>query len=157
MTARRWWWRAAVAIVTGVVGVFAGDRLGLDPDPGRTLLVVALVVAVAGLLSDSVIDPPPEWRPEHAGLGDWRGHDPRTAFYVRMLEIHLAARLSDPLVRDRLVRLAEQTVRTRHGVTPGTPEAIDRMGPELGRLAAQPPHRMTREELDTWISGIERL
>lgn len=157
MSARRWWWRTAAAVGTGSVIVVAGDQFGLDPDPGRTLLFVALVVAVAGLLSDSVVDPPPEWRPEHPGLEDWRGHDPRTAVYVRMLEIHLAARLSDPLVRDRLVRLAEQTVRTRHGVTPGTAEAIDRMGPELAGLAMQPPHRMTREELDRWITGIERL
>jgi hypothetical protein len=157
MSGLRWWWRAAVAVVIGVAGVAAGDALGLDPHPGRTLLVVALVVALAGLLSDSVVDPPPEWHPGHPGREDWRGHDQRTGFYVRMLESHLTSRSVDAVVRDRLTRLAEQTLRTRHGVGPGTQEATERMGPDLVRLAAEPAHRMTREELDRWIGRIERL
>ncbi|MDQ4055269.1 MAG: hypothetical protein M3237_21585 [Actinomycetota bacterium] len=157
MSRHRWWWRAAVAALLGVAGVVAGDLFGLDPHPGRTLLVVVLLVALSGLLADSIVDPPPEWRPEHPVREDWRGHDPRTGFYVRMLESHLTARSGDPVVRDRLVRLAEQTLRTRHGVAPGTAEAGPRLGPELASLAAQPPSRMTREELDRIIGRIERL
>ena len=157
MSRNRWWWRAAVAVVLGVACVVAGDLFGLDPHPGRTLLVVFLLVALAGLLADSIVDPPPDWHPEHPVREDWRGHDQRTGFYVRMLESHLTARSGDPVVRDRLVRLAEQTLRTRHGLAPGTSEADVRLGPELAHLAAQPPRRMTREELDHIIGRIERL
>ena len=157
MSGRRWWWRAAIAAAIGAASVVAGDLFGLDPHPGRTLLVVALVVALSGLLVDSVVDQPPEWHPEHPSREDWRGHDPRTGFYVRMLESHLTARSGDPVVRDRLGRLAEQTVRTRHGIAPGTPEAAGRLGPELTSLAAEPPLRLTREELDHIIGRIERL
>ena len=134
MTGRRWWWRAGLAALVWVGFLVGGTRLDLDPHPGRLLLVVALVAAVAGLLVDSAIDPAPQWHREHADRDDWRGHDSRTAFYVRMLESHLTARDNDPSVRDRLVGLA------------------DARG---GRI--EPPVRMTRDEIDAWIGRIERL
>jgi hypothetical protein len=157
MTGRRWWLRVAATLVAWAACLAVGDLFELDPHPGRTLLVVALVVALSGLLLDSVVDPAPPWHPEHTDLEDWRGHDQRTGFYVRMLESHLTARSGDPVVRDRLARLAEQTLRSRRGVAPGTAEAGGRMGPELARLAGEPARRMTREELDHVIGRIERL
>jgi hypothetical protein len=143
--------------VIGAGAVVAGDLFGLDPHPGRTLLVVALVVALSGLLVDSVVDQPPEWHPEHPSREDWRGHDPRTGFYVRMLESHLTARTPDPVVRDRLTQLADQTLRTRHGIAPGSPEATGRLGPELIRLAGEQPRLLSRAELDHLLGRIERL
>ncbi len=134
MSSQRWWWRAGLAVVVWVGFLVVGARLDLDPHPGRLLLVIALVAAVAGLLVDSAVDPAPQWHREHAGRDDWRGHDQRTAYYVRMLESHLTARDSDPSLRDRLVRLAE------------------------GRDAlVTPPVRMSREQIDAWIGRIERL
>ena len=134
MSSQRWWWRAGLVVVAWAGCLVAGIRFDLDPHPGRLLLVVALVAAVAGLLVDSAIDPPPQWHLEHTGRDDWRGHDQRTAFYVRMLESHLTARDNDPAVRDRLVRLAEAR----------------------GALI-NPPVRMSREEIEAWIGRIERL
>lgn len=145
------------AVVTWVACLVAGWQLALDPDPVRTLLVVALIVALSGLFADSVIDPSPEWHPAHPDREDWRGHDQRTGFHVRMLESHLTAREADAMVRDRLVQLAEQTVRTRHGIDPRTKAAAELMGPELAHLADQPPRRMSREELAGWLTRIERL
>jgi hypothetical protein len=134
MSTQRWWWRAVFAVLAWVGLLVAGIRLDLDPHPGRLLLVVALVAAVAGLLVDSALDPPPQWHRDHPGRDDWRGHDQRTAFYVRMLESHLTARDDDPSLRDRLVGLA------------GARDAL-----------VNPPVRMSREEIDAWIGRIERL
>jgi hypothetical protein len=131
---QRWWWRAGLAVAGWAGVLFVGSRLDLDPHPGRLLLVIALLAAVAGLLVDSAVDPAPQWHRDHADRDDWRGHDQRTAFYVRMLESHLTARDQDPSLRDRLVRLAD---------------ARDEL--------INPPVRMTREEIDAWIGRIERL
>lgn len=133
MSPQRWWWRAGVVVVGWAGFLVAGARLDLDPHPGRLLLVVALVAAVAGLLVDSAIDPAPQWHREHPGRDDWRGHDQRTAFYVRMLESHLTARDDDPSLRDRLVGLAAAR-----------------------EWVVDPPVRMSREEIDAWIGRIER-
>ena len=134
MSSQRWWWRAGLVVVGWAGFLVVGARLDLDPHPGRLLLVVALVAAVAGLLVDSAIDPAPQWHREHTDRDDWSGHDQRTAYYVRMLESHLTARDNDPSLRDRVVRLAE------------------------GRDAlVNPPVRMTREQIDAWIGRIERL
>jgi hypothetical protein len=130
---QRWWWRAGLAGVAWVGFLVAGARLDLDPHPGRLLLVIALVAAVAGLLVDSAVDPTPQWHRDHPDRDDWRGHDQRTAYYVRMLESHLTARDSDPALRDRLVRLGE---------------ARD--------VVVDPPVRLSREEIDAWIGRIER-
>ncbi len=134
MSHQRWWWRAGLVGVAWAGFLVAGIRLELDPHPGRLLLVVTLVAAVAGMLVDSAIDPAPQWHLEHTDRDDWRGHDSRTAFYVRMLESHLTARDADPALRDRLIRLAE---------------ARDAM--------IEPPTRLSREEIDEWIGRIERL
>lgn len=153
----RWRWRAVATVVMWAACLVAGWQLALEPDPVRTLLVVALLVALSGLFADSAIDPAPEWHPAHPEREDWRGHDQRTAFYVRMLESHLTAREPDTIVRDRLVRLAEQTLRTRHGIDPHTVAASELIGPEIAHLAASPPHRMSPGELDGWLTRIERL
>jgi hypothetical protein len=134
MNSQRWWWRTGLVVVAWVGFLVAGARLELDPHPVRLLLVIGLVAAVAGLLVDSAVDPPPQWHREHPDRDDWRGHDQPTAFYVRMLESHLTARDNDPAVRDRLVRLAEAR----------------------GSLI-NPPVRMSREEIEAWIGRIERL
>lgn len=144
-------------VVTWVGFLCAGWQLGLEPDPVRTLLVVALIVAISGLFADSVIDPPPEWHPAHPDREDWRGHDQRTGFQVRLIESHLTAREPDAHLRDRLMSLAEHTVRIRHGVEPHTKAAAELIGAELSGLVAGPPRRMSLEELAGWLTRIERL
>ena len=164
-TAARWGWRAV-----GLVGVFAllltaALLLQLEPHPGRLALWTLLLGASSILVLDTVSEPPRRW---HAGGGagpghdgrdrhDWRGHDDRTAAYLRLLAVHLAARRPDDVLARRLAGLTEQTLRSRHGVGLDAPEAPALLGPDLVRLLAAPPPRMDHHDVAHWLERIEDL
>lgn len=159
MSGRRWAWRAAAAGGLWVAVLVVTRWLELDPHPVRLLLALTLAVALLGLVLDCLRDAPATWPSSRHGVGvarDWRGHDQRTAFYRSLIESHLTARTPDSGVRDRLVGLAEQTLRARHGES-STSRADELLGPELTRLAQEPPRRLSRDEIERWIERIERL
>lgn len=143
-------WRSRLAVLVVIwAGCLAiGVALSYDPHPWRTLLVVAVVVVLAGLHADTLLDPPVPWHREHPDRDDWSDLDPRTVFYTRLLESHLTSRGGDPVVRDRLLRLGQETLRSRGAV---------RDDPGLDGLAALPPERLTREEIARWLDRIEEL
>lgn len=154
---RRWWWRLG-----GAALVFAGIEavvllIDARADELRLALVVLLCVGAASLLLEATGVAPAVWteHTEHeAGLSRL---DPRTSSYLRVVEGHLSAREPDPALWGRLRGLADQTLRARHGVPLEDPRATDLLGPELTHVLAQPPRRMSTDEIDRCVRGIEDL
>lgn len=153
----RWWFRLVVLGVSAVTVVWVGERLGLEPDPVRVVLVSAAVVVLVGLLLDAVAPPTPTWVVEEAHLAEIHRRDPRTAANLRILEHHLATDRADAALRDRLAALTEQVLQVRHGERPETAHAYRLMGPELTRLVNDPPHRLDRAEIERCVRRIEEL
>ncbi len=93
--------------------------LDFDPDHLRVGLLVALGVAVSGLVLDSMGESGPPWTAE--GRRDLvpAGADERLAGYVRLLESHLTADAADSGLRDRLAALCDDRLERRHGLTRG--------------------------------------
>lgn len=154
---RRWWWR----VLAGVVGVAGAETIALIAgsrvDHLGLVMVVALVVATAGLIVDAAQGDPLSWHlpPER---GDEQGSaDPRTASYLRILESHLTAREPDGTVRDRLGDLADQVLRIRHDLRRADPGAAALLGPELQRVLVEPPRRLGVDEIDRCVRRIEEL
>lgn len=157
MNGGRWWFRLAVLIASAATTLWIGDRLGMDPDPVRVVLVSAAIVVLVGLLLDATPPPAPGWRLEEAHVADYHRRDPRTAANLRILEHHLAVSHPDTGLRDRLSDLAEQVLQVRHGERPETARAYRLMGPELTRVVNDPPRKLSRAEIERCVRRIEDL
>ena len=157
MSGGRWWFRLAVLIASATTALWIGNRLGMEPDPVRVVLVTAAVVVLVGLLLDAAPPPAPGWRLEEAHVADYHRRDPRTAANLRILEHHLAVSHPDTGLRDRLGDLTEQVLLVRHGEHPETARAYRLMGPELTRVVNDPPRKLRREEIERCVSRIEEL
>jgi hypothetical protein len=154
---RRWVRRA-----TGAAALFVALDIVLSvfdfaPDHVRLALLVALGVAITGVLSDSVAESGPVWRVEPMGRGGATGTDSHLASYVRILESHLTARTADTALRDRLATLCDERLSRRHGLTRDEPAAEALLGSELLRELSGPPRRLRREEIDGYLRRIEEL
>jgi len=154
---RRWLRRAAgaAALAFGLDVVLT--LFDFAPDHLRLALLVALGVAVIGLVSDSLGEEPPAWRVEPMGTGGVTATDPHLASYVRILESHLTARTADTGLRDRLAKLCDERLARRHALTREDPEAEVLLGSALLRDLAGPPRRLRREEIDGHLRRIEEL
>ena len=157
MTGARWWFRLVVLAASAATVLWVGERLGMEPDPVRVVLVTAAVVVLVGLLLDAAPPPAPGWRLEESHVADYHRRDPRTAANLRILEHHLAVNRPDSALRDRLADLTEQVLLVRHGESPETAHAYRLMGPELTRVVNDPPRRLRREEIQRCVRRIEEL
>jgi hypothetical protein len=163
---RRWWWRVlAAALVLAVTEAIAGPFVEwlsegathTDVDHLRLALVVAVVVAAAGLVVDAAHVESVRWHvvPER---GDAQGSaDPRTAAYLRVLESHMTSRDPGPALRDRIGDLADQVLELRHGLDRTDPGAWALLGPELQRVLTEPPRRLDPDEVERCVRRIEDL
>ncbi|MGH3335557.1 MAG: hypothetical protein ACRDOZ_07030 [Nocardioides sp.] len=153
---RRWVRRAAGAAALFLALDILLTMFDFAPDHLRLALLVALAVAVFGLLSDSLGEGP-VWRVEPMGTGGVTATDPHLASYVRILESHLTARTADTALRDRLAALCDERLTRRHALTRDDPAAEALLGSGLLRDLAGPPRRLRREEIDGHLRRIEEL
>jgi hypothetical protein len=153
----RWWLRLVVLVASAALFLWGGERLGMDPDPVRVVLITAAVVVLVGLLLDVAPPPAPGWRLDEAHAADYHRRDPRTAANLRILEHHLAVRHPDAALRDRLAELTEGVLLVRHGEHPETARAYRLMGPELTRVVNEQPRKLRREEIERCVKRIEEI
>jgi len=132
--AARWRWRAWLALATYAVLEIALSLLDFEPDALRLALLVALGVAGAGLLRDSIDHESTPWTPPPVPSIVPPGSDARLAAYVRLIESMQTARTPDGTLRDRLVRLSDQ---------------------QLAEELAGPPRRLSLAEIDDYLRRIE--
>jgi hypothetical protein len=154
---RRWARRAAGTVALVVLLDVVLTRFDFAPDHLRLALVVALGVAVTGLLIDSLAEGGSPWRVEPMSTGGATATDPHLASYVRILESHLTARGADTALRNRLAALCDERLARRHALTRDDPAAQALLGPELAGVLSGPPRRLTREQIDGCLSRIEEL
>ncbi len=154
---KRWVRRAAGAAALVLALDILLTLFDFAPDHLRLALLVALTVAVTGLLSDSLGEGGPVWRVEPMGTGGVTATDPHLASYVRILESHLTARTADTALRDRLAALCDERLTRRHALTRDDPAAEALLGSGLLRDLAGPPRRLRREEIDGHLRRIEEL
>lgn len=152
----RWVRRAAAAAALLLVLDVLLSVFEFAPDHVRLALLVALAVAVAGLLLDSLAEGP-VWYVEPMGTGGVTATDPHLASYVRILESHLTARTADTALRDRLASLCDERLARRHALTRDDPAAEALLGSALLHDLAGPPRRLRREEIDAHLKRIEEL
>jgi hypothetical protein len=153
----RWIRRAAGATALVVALDIGLSVFDFAPDHLRLALLVALVVAVTGLLSDSVGETGAHWRVEPMGGGSVIATDRHLASYVRILESHLTARTPDGALRDRLATLCDERLQRRHGLGRDDPAAEALLGPELLSELSGPARRLRGEEIDGYLERIEQL
>ena len=154
---RRWWWRALVGVAI-VVAVNALARVtDTQLDQLRLVLVVAVVVAAAGLVVDAAQVEGVRWHVAAEPRDVQGSTDPRTASYLRVLESHLTSREPGSALRDRLGDLADHVLALRHDLTRTDPGAVALLGPELHRVLTEPPRRLAVDEIDRCVRRIEEL
>ena len=154
---RRWARRAAGTVALVVLLDVVLTQFDFAPDHLRLALVVALGVAVTGLLIDSLAEGGSAWRAEPMGTGGVTATDPHLASYVRILESHLTARGADTALRNRLAALCDERLARRHALSRDDPAAEALLGPELVGVLSDPPRRLTREQIDGCLRRIEAL
>jgi hypothetical protein len=152
----RWMRRAAGAAALLLVLDVLLSVFEFAPNHVRLALLVALAVAVSGLLLDSLAEGP-VWRAEPMGTGGVTATDPHLASYVRILESHLTARTADTALRDRLAALCDERLARRHALTRDDAAAETLLGSGLLHDLAGPPRRLRREEIDAYLRRIEEL
>ncbi|SFI81062.1 hypothetical protein [Nocardioides psychrotolerans] len=152
-----WWRRAALAVVVAAAVLTIGELADTGFDVARVCLLVVLAVAATGFVLDALGKPAPTWGTDTVRPAAPRGLDLQTQRYLSVMESHLAATLPDRALRDRLVLLAERTLRVRHGETPGSVRGQELLGPELLGLVDDPPRRLTRSEIERHVQRIESL
>jgi hypothetical protein len=152
----RWMRRAAGAAALLLVLDVLLSVFEFAPNHVRLALLVALAVAVSGLLLDSLAEGP-VWRAEPMGTGGVTATDPHLASYVRILESHLTARTADTALRDRLAALCDERLARRHALTRDDAAAETLLGSGLLHDLTGPPRRLRREEIDAYLRRIEEL
>jgi hypothetical protein len=141
--------------------------LGGRPEPGLVALAVLGAVASWAALRLGLSG-------TEAGEAQWRvpsdepertvGHDPRLDLLARLVDAHFVARSADPQLARHLVRLADQRLVARHGVSrlADQERAAALLGPELVALAARaepggPVARLSPGAVDAVLTRIEAL
>ena len=153
---RRWTGRAVFAAL--VVAALAGFAVFEKATPRvlPTALLVCAVVAIVGMILDSGGADPPDWSVSTDFVGTSSGQDGGLAGNVRLLENHLSARETDPLVRARLKRLTDERL-ARLGMRRGDPGVAERLGPTLIGVLEGPTRALQPAEIEECITRIEEL
>ena len=154
---RRWARRAVGAAALFVVLDLVLTRFEFAPDHLRLALVVALAVAVTGLLTESLAEGGSAWSVEPMGSGSTTATDPHLASYVRVLESHLTARGADTALRDRLAALCDERLGRRHALSRDDADTESLLGAEMLGVLAGPPRRLRKEQIDEYLRRIEDL
>ena len=154
---RRWRWRLVGGAVVFAVLQTVFTVMSFEPDAVRLALLVGLGTATAGLLLDSVNTSSLSWDVVAVSQTTTRPNDPRTARYLSLLQAHTTARAPAPAVRDRIASLAELVLLQRHGLQRHDLEAVRLLGPDLVRVLDEPPRRLSRTEIDRYLTRIEDL
>ena len=151
------WFVRGVLVAVGVAGltVFAAVE-DTHPRVVPTVLLVAAVVAIYGMLADAGGAEPANWSPAVESVSSLGGQDSGLAANMRLLENHLSARETDPWLRERLARMTDD--RLRHlGLRRGDPEIERRLGPTLTAVLDGPPRPLRPSEIEECIRRIEEL
>jgi hypothetical protein len=151
------WLVRLVVVVAGVAGL-AGFAALEDTSPRvlPTVLYVAAVVAIFGMLADTGGADPADWSPAAELVVGSSGQDSGLAGNMRLLENHLSARDIDPLLQGRLARMTDDRL-ARMGRSRGDPQVARLLGPTLSAVLAGPPRRLRTAEIDECIRRIEEL
>jgi hypothetical protein len=146
-----------VLVAGGVLGltVFAAVEK-THPRIVPTVLFVAAVVAIYGMLADAGGADPANWAPAVESVTSSTGQDSGLAANMRLLENHLSAREVDPWLRERLVRMTDDRLG-RVGLRRGDPEVEARLGPTLTAVLDGPPRTLRTSDIDECIRRIEEL
>lgn len=155
---RRWRWRVAFLVTLLVAGVVL-TRFVIDVEiaTGRVALLAVLMVAAWWLVFDQLAPPAPRWAPRAPPTVVPRGQDLRTLRYVSVIENHLVAGHPDRSLANRLLLVADGTLRARHGESLHTPEGEARLGADLVALLHRPDHRLSTSEIERCVQRIENL
>jgi hypothetical protein len=147
----------ALLVVLGVAGLTAFALIeDTSPRVLPTLLLVAAMVAVFGLLADTGGTEPASWAPAAESAVQPRGQDSGLAANVRLLENHLSSREVDALLPGRLARMTDDRL-SRLGLSRGDPGVQRRLGPTLSAVLAGPPRALRPAEIEECIRRIEEL
>lgn len=146
-----------VVVLAGIVGltVFAAVE-DTHPRALPTLLFVAAVVAILGLVSDASGPAPADWSPMSEYAYVTTGQDAGLAGNVRLLENHLTSREIDPLLQGRISRMTADRL-ARLGLSRGDPRVESALGPTLLSVIDGPPRPLRRDEIEECIRRIEEL
>ncbi len=152
----RWVVRGAM-VGLGLAGLSAFAAIEkTSPRVVPTTLMVAAIVAIYGMLTDTGGAAPANWAPAAESVASGSGQDSGLAGNVRLIENHLSAREVDPLLRDRLARMTDDRL-SRMGLSRADPQVEQRLGPTLTGVLDGPPRPMRREEIEECIRRIEEL
>ncbi|HEU4811954.1 MAG TPA: hypothetical protein VFT00_07415 [Nocardioides sp.] len=157
MIARSWRWRVVQTLVAFAILEVVFTWVEFEPDALRLGLLVALCVAVLGLVQESLGERGPLWSVHAVRPMSPPGSDVRLAAYVRLVENHLTARTPDRGLRDRLVVLCDERLERRRGLRRTDPEARTLLGEDLLRDLEGPPRRLSRDQIDDYLRRIEEL
>lgn len=139
---RAWGRRGLILAGIIIVGQVALSALDFGPRLGWWALLMTCVAAMVWLLLDANDASPADWRDGRPPLV--RSDEGEDSAYTRLVHGHLDATEPGPALRDRLLALA----RTRD------PDLRD---DELRDLAQQPVRRLSRAEIDRYLTRIEAL
>lgn len=157
MSSSRWWWRLVLGLVVFAALEAVLVLVDLDPDAVRLALLVAICVAVLGLVLDVFGDSGASWTVPVEGPSVRETGDPRLSGYVFLLEAHVSARSYDTAVCDRLGVLADQVLRQRYGWTRDDPRAVALMGEELTAVLNRSAGPPSPAEIERCLTRIEEL
>lgn len=144
--------RAGLVVALWLTAWVVTSLRDLHPDPLRLLLVVAVVGAMAWLLVDAVVDQPPGWRQERPDPHDWLGHDPRTGFYVQLIDDHLAEREREHVLKEQLLELATHVTLARHGTADDLQHRDPQLAAQINRRG-----RLDIAQIDAMVTRISQL
>lgn len=157
MRKRNRWVVRAVLLVLGVAGITAFALVeDTTPRVVPTVLMVGAMVAIYGMLVDTGGAEPANWSPAVESAVSPSGQDSGLAGNMRLLENHLSARETDPLLRGRLGRMTDDRL-SRLGWSRVDSDVQRRLGPTLSAVLAGPPRPLKVAEIEECIRRIEEL
>lgn len=156
MSPRRWVGRLALGALL-YAAIYGGALVEhTRPDPVRLALLVAVGVAVCGLLLDTGAIGAAGWEVVHAYPVTPPGQDHGLSTYVRLVENHLTSRTADPLLQQRLRRLVEMRL-ARRGLQLGDAGVDDLLGPAVRAVIDGPSRKLSPAQLTQCVRRIEEL
>ena len=154
---RNRWVVRAVLVGLGIAGLTAFALVeDTRPRVVPTVLLVAAMVAIYGMLTDTGGTEPANWAPAVESAVSPSGQDSGLAGNMRLLENHLSSREVDPHLQARLARMTDDRL-ARLGLSRGDADVARRLGPTLSEVLASPPRRLKRAEVEECIRRIEEL
>ena len=146
---------AALAVYLLVLGFGLVD--GGRPAPLRLALVLALVLGAGGVLVLAASPRERRWRPDATDGAAPPGRDAGYATYLRVLEDHRRAVRPDDALQRRLRDLADQRLRSRHGLDHRDPRAATLLGADVLERLTGPPRRLRPDQVEDVVTRIEEL